>query len=149
RPRLGVRIFAASGDRDPLDGKLNAFDPLFPSIAYSGKAGLLGPTNLITVNPSFAFSPQQRLRATIDWAPFWRTSTHDGVYGINVAVLRSGQASPARSVGSQTSVELEARLTTHVSASASIVLFRAGAFLKESPPGFDTRYLASHLAYRF
>src|SRR5262245_2355917 len=149
RPRLGVRIFAASGDRDPLDGKLNAFDPLFPSIAYSGKAGLLGPTNLVTVNPSFAFTPQQRVRAAIDWAPFWRTSAQDGVYGINVAVLRSGQASRARFVGSQTSLELEGRLTTHLTASGSIVLFHTGRFLEETPPGIDTRYLESHLMFRF
>lgn len=84
-------MFAASGDRNPSAGELNAFDPLFPGTAYSGRAALVGPTNLVTVDPSVSVSPHRRLRVVLDWAPFWRTSTADGLYGINVGVLRFGQ----------------------------------------------------------
>jgi hypothetical protein len=80
---------------------------------------------------------------------FWRTSTNDGVYGINVAVLRTGQKSDARFVGSQATVELDARLTMHLSVWASLVYFNTGAFLRETPPGLDTRYVAAHVSYRF
>jgi hypothetical protein len=52
-------------------------------------------------------------------------------------------------VGSQATVELDARLTTHLSVWASFVYFNTGAFLRETPPGLDTRYLAAHAAYRF
>jgi hypothetical protein len=149
RPRLATRVFATSGDRDPLAPKLNSFDPLFPSIAYSGKAGLIGPTNLVTVDPTLTFTPHRLLRVTTDWAMFWRTSTQDGVYGINVAVLRTGQKSRARFVGSQANVELDARLTTHVSVWASVVFFNTGTFLRETPPGLDTRYVAGNVSYRF
>lgn len=149
RPRLGVRVFAASGDHNPVEPELNAFDPLFPSIAYSGRAGLVGPTNLVTVGPSASFTPHPRVRLAFDWAPFWRTSTRDGLYGINVAVLRTGQRSTERFVGSQATAETDVRLTTHLSLSASLVLFRAGPFLRETPPGLDSRYLATHIAYRF
>jgi hypothetical protein len=149
RPRLGARVFATSGDRDPLQPRLNSFDPLFPSIAYSGKAGLIGPTNLVTLDPSLTFTPHRRLRVTGDWAMFWRTSTEDGIYGINVAVIRTGQKSTARFVGSQATIELDARLTAHLSVWSSFVYFDTGAFLRETPPGLDTRYLASHVSYRF
>ena len=149
RPRPGVRVFGTSGDRDPLEPKLNSFDPLFPGIAYSGRSALLGPTNLVTVDPSLSFSPHRRFRITTDCALFWRTSRQDGIYGINVAVLRPGHASDARFVGSQASVDIDGALTSHVSVSASIVLFKAGTFLKETPPGLDTRYLAGHVSYRF
>jgi hypothetical protein len=148
-PRFGVRVFITTGDRDRNEPTLNAFDPLFPGIAYSGRAGLIGPTNLVTSAPSVSLTPNRRVHATIEWAPFWRTSTDDGVYGISGAVLRTGRSSDKRSVGSQASVEVEGRVTTHLSVSASAVLFRAGGFLKETPPGIDTRYLASHLSYRF
>jgi Alginate export len=148
-PRIGSRIFVASGDRDRLNPKLNSFDPLFPSIAYSGKAGLIGPTNLVTLDPSLSFTPHRLLRITTDWAMFWRTSADDGIYGINVAVLRTGQKSDARFVGSQATVELDVRLTTHLSLWASVVYFNTGAFLRETPPGLDTRYVASHVSYRF
>jgi hypothetical protein len=149
RPRLGLRVFGTTGDRDPLETKLNSFDPLFPGIAYSGRAALLGPTNLVTAAPTLSFSPHRRFRITTDWASFWRTSTHDGIYDINVAVLRTGQASGARFVGSQVSVDVDGGLTPHLSVSASIVFFNTGTFLKETPPGLDTRYLAGHVSYRF
>ena len=149
RPRLGARVSVTSGDRDPTETKLNSFDPLFPSIAYSGKAGLIGPTNLVTLDPTLSFSLHRLLRVTADWATFWRTSTQDGVYGINVAVLRTGQKSDARFVGSQATVEVDARLTPHLSLWASFVYFNTGNFLKETPPGLDTRYLAGHASYRF
>jgi hypothetical protein len=149
RPRLGVRVFGTSGDRDPLEPELNSFDPLFPGIAYSGRAALLGPTNLITIAPALGFSPHRRFRITTDWASFWRTSTQDGIYGINVAMLRTGQASDARFVGSQATVDIDGALTPHLSVSASVVLFNTGTFLKETPPGLDTRYLAGHVSYRF
>src|SRR4029450_9642361 len=139
RPRLGARLFVTRGDRDPLEAQLNSFDPLFPRLAYSGKAGLIGPTNLVTIDPTLSFSPHRLLRVTTDWAAFWRTSRDDGLYGINVAVLRSGQKSDARFVGSQATVELDARLTTHLSVWASFVYFNTGVFLKETPPGRGRR----------
>ena len=77
------------------------------------------------------------------------TSPGDGVYAINVAVLRTGQKSDARFVGSQATVELDARLTTHLSVWASLVYFKTGPFFRETPPGLDTRYVAAHASYRF
>jgi hypothetical protein len=149
RPRVGTRLFFASGDRNPAEPTLNAFDSLFPSTAYSGKAGLVGPTNLVRIDPFVSFAPDRRLRVAIDWAPAWRTSIRDGLYGINGAVLRTGRRSAKRFVGSQTTLEIDSPMTTHLSLWASIVLFRAGAFLRETPPGLDTRYVAAHAAYRF
>jgi hypothetical protein len=149
RPRLGARVSVTSGDRDPHEAKLNSFDPLFPSIAYSGKAGLIGPTNLVTLDPALSFSPHRVLRVTADWAAFWRTRKQDGIYGINGAVLRTGQKSDAGFVGSQATVEVDARVTLHLSLWASFVYFNTGSFLKETPPGLDTRYLAGHASYRF
>jgi len=64
-------------------------------------------------------------------------------------VLRTGQRSAERFVGAQASVEIGGRLTTHLTISASGVLFRAGTFLRDAPPDPDTRYLAAHAAYRF
>jgi hypothetical protein len=149
RARLGVRVFATSGDRDPTDSTRQTFDPLFPGIAYSGKAGLIGPTNLVTLSPSFAMSPLSRVRLTVDWARFWRTSARDGLYGINVALLRSSVGTDARAVGSQATVEVDVRLTTHVSVWTAVTAFRTGRFLAEAAPGEDLRYLAAHAAYRF
>jgi hypothetical protein len=149
RARVGVRTFFASGDRDPKDPTLESFDPLFPGISYSGKAGLIGPTNLITVDPSFAMSVHPRVRFTFDWAQFWRASVHDGLYGINVALLRSGLSTTDRRVGSQGTVEIDVHVSAHLSLWGSVTAFRTGPFLEKSPPGADLRYVAIHSAYRF
>jgi hypothetical protein len=149
RTRFGVRAFFASGDRNPSDGTLESFDPLFPGIAYSGKASLIGPTNMTTVDPSLAVSVHPRVRVTADWAAFWRTSRNDGLYGINVAPLRSALATDARHVGSQATFEVDVRVSRHVTVWASITGFRTGPFLRSSPPGETLRYVAAHTAYRF
>lgn len=147
RMRLGVRMFFASGDHDPMD--LESFDPLFPGTSYSGKAALIGPTNLIKIGPVVNLSLNSRVRVNIDWAHFWRTSTNDALYGANLTPVRSGLESSARDVGSQFTTEIDARLTTHISLWGSFTYFRTGEFLKETPPGKDLRYVATHVAYRF
>jgi hypothetical protein len=149
RTRVGVRAFFASGDRDPSDATLESFDPLFPGIAYSGKASLIGPTNLITIGPSLAVSPHPRVRLTSDWATFWRTSRNDGLYGINVSLVRPGVATETRHVGSQATAEVDVGVSRHITVWASITGFRTGTFLRSSPSGENVRYVSTHVAYRF
>ena len=148
-PRVGVRTFVASGDRHRGDGRLGSFDPLFPGTAYSGRAGLIGPTNLITLDPNLRVLLTPRVTLTTDWAWFWRTRIEDGVYGINASLLRTGRLSAARFVGSQATLELDWRVGRHLSVSGSIVGFQTGRFLEETPPGDDIRYVAIQTAYRF
>jgi hypothetical protein len=149
RPRAGIRTFVASGDRDPSDPALGSFDPLFPGIAYSGRAAVVGPTNLMTIDPSIGLALNRRVRVSADWAQFWRTSRRDGLYGINVAVLRPGAGSEVRGVGAQGTVEVDARVSARVSLWASATVFHTGPFIRAVPPGRDLRYLAAHAAYRF
>jgi Alginate export len=149
RLRFGVRMFFASGDRDPLKDTLESFDPLFPGTAYSGKAVQIGPTNLIKSGPIVNITLISRIRMNFDWAHFWRTSLKDGLYGTNLTLVRTGLQTSARKVGSQTTIEIDSRLTTHLSLWTSFIFFDAGEFLKETPPGNDLRYIAAHVAYRF
>ena len=144
--RLGLRVFATSGDRDPGRPRLESFDPLFPSIAYSGKAGLIGPTNLITVAPTITVTAHRRVRVMLERAWFWRSSLDDGVYGIDRRLLRSSSEATGRAVGSQTIIELDAQLTTHFGMLTSLAVFRTGPFLSSMK---DVRYLAAQAAYRF
>jgi hypothetical protein len=149
RPRAGVRTFVASGDRDPAEPSLGSFDPLFAGIAYSGRAAVVGPTNLMTIDPSVGVALTPRVRVSADWAQFWRTSRRDALYGINLAVLRPGVSSDVRGVGGQGTVEVDARVSAHISLWASVTLFHTGPFIRATPPAHDLRYLAGHAAYRF
>ena len=44
-PRAGFRFNVTSGDKDRTDPTSQTFSPLFPGTAYSGKIGLLGPSD--------------------------------------------------------------------------------------------------------
>ena len=73
----------------------------------------------------------------------------DPAYSAYMSGVRITPLGCARFVGSQATIELEGRLTTHLTVWTSVVLFQAGAFLKDTPPGLNTRYLAGHATYRF
>jgi len=54
-------------------GTLNAF---FPRGAYFGpKFALIGPANLLSVQPQFVFHPLPNVTGTFEWIWFWREST--------------------------------------------------------------------------
>src|SRR5262245_51010130 len=113
KPRLGLRADATSGDRDPNDRRLQTFNPLFPGTAYSDTIGLIGAANSLALNPNLRFAVKERLTVSTGTAFFWRQSARDGIYGINVAPLRTGQQSHARAVGALPSVRLDWRVNRH------------------------------------
>jgi Alginate export len=149
KPRFGLRADTTSGDRNPTDRVLQTFNPLLPGTSYSDTIGLIGAPNSIGLFPNLRFVPRNRFTLTVGSAFFWRESTRDGVYSINVAPLRSGQFSHARFVGAQPSVRLDSSIQRHWSYTLILSRFRAGQFLKETPPEESTNYLTSWLTFKF
>ncbi len=148
-PRLGLRADAASGDRNPLDRRLESFNPLFPSTAYSGKIGLLGPTNIIDVNPVGRLRLHPKVYLSLEWAWFFRQSLNDGIYGIAVNLFKVGQNSRARYVANQPTALCEFRVNRHLTLIGILTQFRAGAFIKETPPSKSVGYATGYIIYRF
>jgi hypothetical protein len=149
KPRLGLRADATSGDRDPNDQRLQTFNPLFPGTAYSDSIGLIGAANSLALNPNLRFAMSERWIASVGMAFFWRQSTRDGIYGINVAPIRPGGRSQARDIGTLPSVRLDWRISRHLTYTAIYSHFFAGRFLKETPPGEDVNYISTWLTFRF
>jgi hypothetical protein len=149
RPRFGVRFSIGSGDQQLGDGVIGTFSPLFASTAYSGLSGLLGPSNSINLAPSVAVRLSDTLLLTAGTSIFWRQSLSDGIYNINSEVLRLPGSSDARHVGSQPTVQLNWTPTRHVTTVVTLSYFRAGEFLRETPPGEDVTYFTAWWAYRF
>ena len=129
QPRLGLKADIISGDRNPRDWDLHTFNPLFPKGAYFGEIALIGPANLIDVHPSLDLHPTAHLIVSADWDVFWRESLHDGLYGNAVNLLRSGQRSRARSIGSQASLQVEWQVERHTTLSPVYSHVVAGPFL--------------------
>src|SRR5262249_57357567 len=102
---------------------------------YSDTIGLIGAANSLALNPNLRFAVKERLTVSAGTALFWRQSARDGIYGINVTPLRTGQQSRARAVGTLPSVRLDWRINLPLPYTAIYSRFFAGKFLKETPPG--------------
>lgn len=149
RPRLGLRANVGSGDRRQGDREVNTFSPLFASTAYSGLAGLIGPSNSVAFAPSVQLRPTDEHVVTVGVIGFWRQSTGDGIYNIFSEVQRQPGSSESRHVGTQTTAQLTWTPTRHVTVVTVLSYFQAGAFLRETPPGKSTSYFTMWWVYRF
>src|SRR2546422_4393786 len=95
-PRLGFRANITGGDKDRKDPDSQTFSALFPGTAYSGKIGLIGPSNVIDVTPTLRLRLHRRIYFLPEDSFFWRDSLNDGIYGVTGALTRTGSLSRAR-----------------------------------------------------
>ena len=152
RPQIGASALVASGSHGNSTSDLGTLNPLFPTGCYFGQGGisLLGPSNLMAVGPKIALQFTKSLSLVADGNVFWRTSLQDGIYGLGVILLVSGQGNSERYVGSQPSAGVYWRASRHLSVSAAYAHFSVGSFLmKASPPGRDVDYAAVWTTYKF
>ncbi|HEY2051331.1 MAG TPA: alginate export family protein [Caulobacteraceae bacterium] len=82
RPRLGLQVDAASGDRNPNDHTLQTFNPLFPNAYYFTLQGYSTYVNVVHVKPSLTVHPIKTLTLLMAAAAQWRETTGDAVYTI-------------------------------------------------------------------
>jgi hypothetical protein len=144
-----VRFSIGSGDHRLGDDIVGTFSPLFAATAYSGLAGLIGPSNSIHVAPSVTLRPREDWELQFGTSVFWRQSLEDGIYDIASNVLRPPGASDARHVGTQPTLAATWFASRHTTIFATLTWFRAGAFLRETPPGENVTYFTTWWAYRF
>lgn len=149
RPRVGVRVDVASGDRDKADPRLHSFNPLFPGNSYSGAVGLLGPTNLTDLTPSLTMAPRPNLTLGIEAPSYWRTSTADGVYGTDLRLLIPPAVGTAKYVGTNPGVLVVWQATRHLQLQGVITRFLAGTFLDDTFVSSGFGFYSGSVVYRF
>jgi hypothetical protein len=149
RPRFGLKADVTSGTQDPRSQTLGTFNALFPKGAYFSEADLLGPYNHIDIHPSIEFEIRKNVSLTPDADFFWRESLHDGIYGVAGNLLKAGQKSDARYIGSHVAAQIEWRANRHLTYTAMYLHFFPGAFLRETPPGLGVNFVATWLTYKF
>src|SRR5207253_1258729 len=149
KPRIGFKTDIGSGDHDAKDTTLNTFNPLFPSTAYSGKIGLLGPQNIIDLEPGVRLKLTPRITTTAEWGFFWRTSLHDGIYGISLSPFKTGQLSQSRYVANQPDLQLAFAVDRHLTIVGILTQFRSAAFIQDTPPSKKVGYATLYFTYKF
>ena len=149
RPRLTLRINSATGDRDPDDPRLDAFNPLFPGNSYSGLVGLLGPTNLTDVTPGVQLVFPHRVLLVIEAPTYFRSSVRDGVYNIELRPLPIPSSSPDRYVGTNPGFVVVWQATPHLNLTGVISRFLPGAAVEQSFIRHGFGFYSSSFTYRF
>jgi hypothetical protein len=149
-PRLAIRADVASGGQSTHGGTLNTFNPLFPRGAYFGpKLTMFGPYNLMDLHPVLMLTLLQNVTCALDWAWFWRESTHDGVYQIGGALIRPSSGSRARYIGSQANLELRWALDLHTTIAINLAGFLTGGFLDDTGPSGNVAFSNVGITYKF
>jgi hypothetical protein len=158
-PRIGLSSSFTSGDSG--HGNLGTLHPLFPDTTYSGKMGLVGPSNGYEVTPTFRLGLTRRIYWLNEWSFFWRQNIHDAVYspglltvpvdsGIVGFIEKPGNFSTARFIGSQAGTAAMITIDRHLTCVVAYAHFvNVGQFLKETPPDKRTALFMTFLNYSF
>jgi hypothetical protein len=160
-PRFGLRADVTSGDSG--HGDLGTFHPLFPDTAYSGKLGLIGPSNVIDLTPTFRFGVTRSIYFLAEWTFFWRQNTNDAIYSPSLLTtpVDSGitgyiefpNVNRQRYVGNQVGLGTQFNLNPHLTYTIGYNYLTVGSFLKDTPPGFppgkNTGYFVMWFTYKF
>ena len=149
QPHLSIRADLASGDANPADPRLQAFNPLFPGNSYSGAVGLLGPTNLSDLTPSLKVKPSPAVSVAFEAPSYWRTSTGDGIYATDLRPLVRPEAGSGRYVGTNPGVIVVWQTTRHLQLQGVATRFLAGDFLEHTFAASGFGFYSASLVYRF
>ena len=149
KPRLRLRAYIASGDRNPDDGKLGTFNALFPKGKYFGELSPIGPRNIVNLHPSVDFDLGSDVTVELVAARFWRESRGDGIYDIPGQLIRAAGDSRARHIGDQVEISAGWRASKILSFAVSLSAFRAGAFIKDTGPARTIRMAGAEAMLKF
>lgn len=146
KPRLGIQVDLASGDRNRADSRLGTFNPLFPNGAYVNLAGYTGYANFVHVKPSLTISPTSRLTVVGAIAAQWRMTTADAIYTQpNVPVPRTIGAGRLWT-GDYMQLRTDWRASANLSGAIEFVHFDAGDTI-HTAGGRNSNYLGVELKF--
>jgi Alginate export len=106
KPRLGLRLDAGSGDRDPTDGRLGTFNPMFPRGGYFNETSLVSWGNLAAARASIGVTPRKAISLEASYTARRLWSGADAIYLQPLVPLAAARAGQPKAVGD--AVQLDA-----------------------------------------
>lgn len=125
-PRLGLNADAFSGDHNLGDGKLGTFNPLFPRLPYFSEANLVGPANLMSLQPNLTLTVLPKVKLTVGWNPLWKQDKADAYYGPAITPVARTAGGAGRYLGHQVSTTLEWSPSEHLTLGGTYVAYEPG-----------------------
>ena len=148
KPRVFLHADIASGDHG--GSNLGTFNPLFPRGAYFNEAALIGPQNLMDLQPGVEFALTKTVKLTTSCDFVWRESLDDGVYGVALNLQVPPGASQDRFVGTFPSATLAWQATRHLNLTLNYVAYIFGGFVTQSKPNQQNgNYISAAAVFRF
>lgn len=149
KPRLGLKVEVASGDRDPKHPSLQTFNPLFHNSLLFNETDLVGLSNLIDIHPYVSFWPAKNIWWSFDWAFFWRESRQDAVYDNVMQIQRRPEKNSTSYTGSALSTFVRWQVNHHLAMYGAYSHFFSGPFIEETGPAKDVDFLGVWGTYKF
>ena len=146
KPRLGLQIDAASGDKKPNDHQLDTFNPLFPNGYYFTLAAYTTYANLIHFSPSLTIHPLPRLNVKTAVGLQWRETTQDAVYTLPLIPVSGTAGHPGFYTGTYSQLRLDYQATSHVAVALELVHFALGATVRQAG-GYDSDYFGAEVKF--
>jgi hypothetical protein len=146
--RLSLKADIGSGDHNLSGATLGTLNPLFPKLAYFNQAAILGPSNVMDLQPTLSFSPARNLKLTVGYDFLWRETTADAVYTGVGAPVAGTAGQPGRFTGSQFSVDLAWQLDRHIEIDLGYVHFDPSKVLT-TVHGREVNFTYFSAVYRF
>ncbi|MGI4737276.1 MAG: alginate export family protein [Janthinobacterium lividum] len=153
-PTLRFTTNAISGDQDPRNPDLQAFNALFPRPFFGAANTPIGPGNLLDAHPGVELHLTPRMKVVVDVDWLWRQSLGDGLYGPNIipVVPQDGPGAPlptSRYIGQQFSADWNWQASRHFALDFTYSLLPAGAYLQATTPGLTLSYYKPTLLFQF
>ncbi|HVT72818.1 MAG TPA: alginate export family protein [Lacunisphaera sp.] len=99
RPRLSLRIDAASAGRSGRERTTGGFDQLYASSSYLGEGLFLSASNLLLISPGLSFTPATRTKLAVDYGFARRLDERDAAYAGQMRAYPGTAAVPGREIG--------------------------------------------------
>ncbi|SEM16825.1 Alginate export [Bosea lupini] len=131
-PRLGLNADAFSGDGNLRDGKLGTFNPLFPRLPYFSEANLVGPANLLNIQPNITLALLPKVKLTLGWNPLWKQAKADAFYGPAITPVARTAGGAGRYLGQQVSTTLEWTASDHLTLGGTYVAYAPGERIRQA-----------------
>lgn len=135
-PRLLAEYNYASGDANPQDSVISAFDQLYPTNhSKYGTADRIAWRNMHDAMCGVELRPTKKILAKIDFHSFWLATRRDALYTEAGGVVVRNPAADSNHIGDEIDLQLSWQHTEHLQFAFGIAHLFPGRYLEESTGG--------------
>ncbi|MEK6676850.1 MAG: alginate export family protein [Planctomycetota bacterium] len=152
KPRIGSGFDWASGDKNPQDGEVSTFDPLFGAFHdYFGYLDIVGRQNISAVNVNVGAWPiADVLNGTMTFYTFWLNDRDDALYNeLKQPIRRDVTGNSGREVGHELDVRFRWQIDPHSFVLAGYSHFWASDFISRTGSSEDVDWFYLHYGIKF